>query len=141
MALATEDEGHPLLKGILQKMEDAMAKKKMRLKSSRLRKAQQKINEILRRDALTTLHQSCKETFSKRQHLSTSEAMAAFQNELKQFQKNLRQLKKRKELIDSKKAVLDSTHKKIMEKIKNQRKELEKTILELTNKNVRVVWK
>jgi predicted nucleic acid-binding Zn-ribbon protein len=137
-ALATEDEGCPSLKGILQKMEDAMAKKKMKLKSSRLRKAQQKINEITRKDTLTSLHQSCKETFSQRQHLSTSEAMAAFQNKLRQLQKNLRQLEKRKELMDSKRAVLESTHEKIMEKIKNQRRELEKTILELTDKNVRV---
>lgn len=140
MALATEDEGHPLLKGILQKMEDAMAKKKMKLKTSRLRKAQQKIDAILRKDALATLHRSCKETFSKRQHLSTSEAFASFQNKLKKFQSNLRQLEKRKELMDSKKAVLESAHQKIMEKIKNQRKELEKTISELTDKNVRVVW-
>lgn len=140
MAFATEDEGYPLLKGILQKMEDAIAKGKMKLKSSRLRKARQKINEVTRKDALTTLHQSCKETFSQRQQLLTSEAMAGFQNKLTQFQKDLRELKKKKELMDSRKAVLESEHQKIMRKIKTQKRGLEKTILELTDKNVRVVW-
>jgi len=140
MALATEDDGYPLLKGILQKMEDAIAKGKMKLKSSRQRKAQQKINEILRKDALTTLHQSCKNTFSQRQKLLTSEAMASFQNKMTQFQKNLRELEKRKELVDSRKSVLQSEHQKMMRKIKTQKRELEKTILELTDKNVQVVW-
>lgn len=140
IAIATEDEGYPLLKGILQKMEDAVAKGKMKLKSSRLRKAQQKINEILRKDALTTLHQSCKETFSQRQQLLTSKAMATFQNKLTQFQKNLRELKKKKELMDSRKAVLESEHQKMKKKIKTQKRQLEKTILDLTDKNVRVAY-
>ena len=141
LAFATEDEGYPLLKGILQKMEDAMAKGKMKLKSSRLRKARQKIKEILRKGALTTLHRSCEETFSQRQQLLTSEAMGAFQNKLRQFRKDLRELEKRKELVDSRKAVLESECQKIMEKIKTQKRGLEKTILELTDKNVQVVWK
>jgi len=141
LAFATEDEGYPLLKGILQKMEDAMAKGKMKLKSSRLRKARQKIKEILRKDALTTLHRSCEETFSQRQQLLTSEAMGAFQNKLRQFRKDLGELEKRKELVDSRKAVLESECQKIMEKIKTQKRGLEKTILELTDKNVQVVWK
>jgi len=139
-AFATEDEGYPLLKGILQRMEDAMAKGKMKLKSSRLRKAQQNINEILRKNALNTLHQSCKETFSQRQQLLSSEAMATFQDRLTQFQRDLRELEKHGELMDSRKAILESEQQKIMEKIENQKRELEKIILELTDKNVRVVW-
>ncbi|UCE15662.1 MAG: hypothetical protein JSV12_07275 [Candidatus Bathyarchaeota archaeon] len=138
MALATEDEGYPLLKGILQKMEDAVAKGKLKLKSSRLRKAQQKINEILRKNALIALHQSCKETFSQKQQLLTCKTMTTFQNKLTQFQKNLRELKKKRELMDSKKAVLESEHQKIKQKIKTQKKKLENTILRLTDKNVRV---
>jgi len=140
MALATEDKGYPLLKGILKKMEDAMAKGKMKLKISRLRKAQQKVNEILRKDALTTLHHSCKETFSQRQRLVTSEAMAGFRDKLTQLQDDLRELEKQKEFTDSRKAVLESEHQKAMEKVRTQKTELENTILELTEKNVRVVW-
>ncbi|NIR87637.1 hypothetical protein GWO13_08810 [Candidatus Bathyarchaeota archaeon] len=140
MALATEDEGYPLLKGILQKIEDALTKGKMKLKRSRLRKARHRINEILRKDSLTTLHQSCKESFSQRQQLRTSEEMAAFRKKLRRFKKNLRELKKKKELMNSRKAVLESKRQEIMEKIKNQKRELEETILELTDKNVQVVW-
>jgi len=140
MAIATEDEGYPLLKGILQKMEDAITKGKMKLKSSRLRKAEQEISEVLRKDALSALHQSCKELFSQRQQLLTSEAIATFEDKLTQFQRNLRELEKQKELMDSRKAVLESERKKIMDKVENQKRELEKTISELTDKNVLLVW-
>jgi len=140
IAFATENEGYPLLKGILQKMEDAMAKGKIKLKSSRLRKAEQEINEILRKDALTNLHRSCKETFSQKQQLLTSEVMVTFQDKLAQFQKDLRELEKEKELMDSRKAVLEGEHQKLMEKIENQKEKLEENVLELTDKNVRIVW-
>ncbi len=140
MALATEDEGYPLLKGILRKMKDAIIDGKMKLKSSRLRKAQQKISEILQKGTLTSLHENCKETFSKKQQLLTSEVMTTFQHKLTQFQRDLKELEKRKKLMDSRKAVLESECQKIMDKIETQKRELQKTIRELTDKNVRVIW-
>lgn len=140
MAFVTEDEGYPVLKRILQKIENSIAKGKMKLKSSRLRKAQKKINDILRNDALISLHRSCKESFSQRQQLLTSETVIKLKKRSTRFQKNLRKSQKQEKNIDSKNAILKSKHKKIVEKIKNQKRELENIILELTNKNVQVTW-
>jgi len=140
MAFVTEDEGYPVLKRILHKMEDSIAKGKMKLKSSRLRKAQQKINDILRNDALISLHRSCKESFSQRQQLLTSETVIKLKKSSTRFQKNLRKLKKQGKNIDSKNAILKNKHKKIIDKIRNQKRELENIILEVTNKNVQVTW-
>ncbi|MCK4884974.1 hypothetical protein KAS24_02775, partial [Candidatus Bathyarchaeota archaeon] len=64
-ALATEKEGYPLLRSILQKIEDALDKKKLKLKPSRVRKAKDQINNILNKTALRSLHQNCNEGFSK----------------------------------------------------------------------------
>ncbi|MFQ5836911.1 MAG: hypothetical protein ACE5HG_03565 [Candidatus Bathyarchaeia archaeon] len=140
MAFVTEDEGYPVLKRILQKMEDAIAKGKMKLKTSRLRKAQKQMNDILRNDVLISLHRSCKEAFSQKQQLLTSEAVTTLQNRLAHFQNILRELQKQEKLMDSRNAILKSEHEKIVEKIKNQKRELENIILELTSKNVRVTW-
>ncbi len=140
MAFVTENEGYPVLKRILQKMEDAIAKGKMKLKSSRLRKARKKINEILRNDALISLHRSCKESFSQRQQLVTSETVVKLKKRSTRFQKILRKLQKQGKIIDSKNAILKNEHKKMEDKIKNQKRELENIILELTNKNVQVTW-
>ena len=140
MAFVTENEGYPVLKRILQKMEDAIAKGKMKLKSSRLRKAHKKINDILRNDALNSLHRSCKESFSQRQQLLTSETVVKLKKKSTRFQKILKKMQKQGKIIDSKNAILKNEHKKIVDKIKNQKRELENIILEVTNKNARVTW-
>jgi len=140
VAFVTEDEGYPVLKRILQKMEDATAKGKMKLKTSRLRKAQKQMNNFLRNDALISLHRSCKEAFSQRQQLLTSEAVVTLKNRSTHFQNILRKMQKQVELMNSRNTILNRRHEKILEKIKNQKEELEDTILDLTSKNVRITW-
>lgn len=120
-------------------MDNAMAQGKLKLKSSRLRKAQEQMNHILRRDALTSLHRRCKEAFSQRQQLLTSEAIAQFQNELAQLQKELKELQRRREFVNSRSAVLDSEYKRLLKKIESQKRELQNIAFELTNKNVQVM--
>ena len=137
-ALATEEKGYPMLKRVLQKMNDAMAQGKLKLKSSRWRKAQKRIRDIVQRDVLIPLHRNCRETFCQRQKLLTSKAVAAFQEELIRYQRELREFRRRKEFIDSRHALLDGECQDLLQKIKSQRKELEKTVLELTGKNVLV---
>jgi len=137
-AFVTESEGYPTLKRILQKMEDAMAKGKLKLKSSRLRKAKDQIDSVLNRDSLAPLHQDCKEILSQRQQLSTSGIIAESRSEVTQLQQGLKGLQKRKNLVDSRITVLKEKIEKTLEKIEKQKKELEKAVLELTGKNVQI---
>ncbi len=138
-ALATEEEGYPMLRKILQKMDDAIAQGKLKLKKSRLRKAKDQIDNILHRNTLLSLHQSCKEALSKKQQLSASGMITKSRSELAQLQKNLRDLQKRKELLDSRGSVLERQTKEALEKIEDQKKELEKIVLQLTDKKVQVL--
>lgn len=138
-AFATEEEGYPMLKRILQKVDGAMAEGKLKLKKSRLRKAKDQIDYILNKNALLSLHQSCKEVLSKKQQLSASGVISKSRDELAQLQENLRGLQKRKELIESRGAVLERRIKETLEKIEEQKKGLEKIVLDLTNKNVQVL--
>jgi len=139
-AFATEDEGYPLLKRLLRKMDDAMTKGKLKLKSTRLRKAQMQVNSILHKDTLVSMHRSCKEAFYDKQRLSTSKAMTTLREESAQLQRELKELQKQKELIDSRVAVVDNEHKGVQEKIETQKKELENAIFESTGKKVHVSW-
>jgi len=137
-AFATEDEGYPLLKNVLRKLEEVSSQGKLKLKTSRLRKAQEQVDATLHKDDLIPLQQSCKEAFSHRQQLATSEAIASFQKETEQVQENLRELQKQKNLADSRNAFLEAEQKKAFEKIKNQKTELEKIILKMSGKNVHI---
>lgn len=137
---ATEDDGYPLLKKLLRRMDDAMTKGKLKLKSTRLKKAQAQINSILHKDTLGSLHRSCKDAFYDKQRLSTSKAMTTFRKESTQLQRELEELRKQKELVDSRVVIMDNEHKGVLEKIETQKKELENTIFELTGKEVHVAW-
>jgi len=139
-AFATEEDGYPLLKRILRKMVDAIDRGKLKLKSSRLRKAQWQIKSIVDKDTLIPLHRKCKEAFSRKQQILNSEAMESFQKELARHQKRLRELQKRRKFVDSKYAVLDGEYQGLLQKIESQKRELEKTVLRLTGKGVTVTY-
>jgi len=140
-AFSTENEGYPLLKNVLRKLEEVSSQGKLKLKASRLRKAQEQIDAVLKKDSLISLQQSCKETYNHRQKLLASEAITASQKETEQVQEKLREAQRQKNLTESRKEFLESEQKKTLEKIENQRTELERNILKLSNKSIHVVLK
>ena len=120
-------------------MDDAIAQGKLKLKKSRLRKAKEQIENILSKNILLSLHQSCKEAFSRKQQLTAAGTITKSRKELAQIKKNLRDLQKRKKLLDYRRSVLERKIKESHKKIEDQKKELEKVVLELTNKKVQIL--
>ncbi len=139
-AFASEEDGYPLLKSILRKMVNAIDQGKLKLKSSRLRKAQGQVKSIVDKDTLIPLHRKCKEAFSRKQQILTSEAMESSQQDLAQHQKMLMELQKHRKFVESKHGVLDGEYQELLQKIESQKKELEKTVLRLTGKRVTVTY-
>jgi uncharacterized protein YlxW (UPF0749 family) len=140
-ALTSEEEGCPILKSILQKVDDAIQSGKLKLKAARLRKAREQIDDILKKDSLANLYHDCLEAASKRKQLLASERVAATQRELEQLQRALQNLQKKKESFSSRIKSLREEYQKTLERIEIQRNELEKAILKLTGKRVQVVLK
>ena len=139
-ALTSEKEGHPVLKSIVQRVDDAIRQGKLKLKAARLRKAREQIDGILKKDSLASLHHDCLEAISKRQQLLTSETIVATQRELNQLQATLQKLQMQKESIASRRRVLEEKHQRTLKKIETQKNELENSIFELIDKNVQVVF-
>ena len=138
-AFATEEEKYPLLKSILRGMEDAIDQRKLKLKGSRLRKAEKQIQRILHKGTLDSLHQNCKAKFLRRRQLLTSKTISTFKKETEQIQGHLEELRKRKKLVDSRWTLLDVDQRKNRKKIEIQKQELEENILELTTKAIDVI--
>lgn len=138
-AFATEEEGYPKLRKILQKLDDAMAQGKLRLKKSRLKKARDQLDKILNHNTLLSLHQSCIEAFAKKQELSTSRTISKSRKELTQLQRTLRGLQKRRELLNSRKSGLEKRIRGSSKRIEDERKKLENIVCETTNKNVKIL--
>lgn len=137
-ALGTEEEGYPQLRRILQGIEDAIEKGKLKLKRDRLRKAREVIDEILVKNSLTPLHEGCRRAFSRRRQLLASEAVTVSRRRQTKLEESLHELQKRKTLVSSRMAALERRHKAELESIERQRKELENTILEITDKKIKV---
>jgi hypothetical protein len=60
---------------------------------------------------------------------------------MEQVQEKLKEAQRQKNLMESRKEFLETEQKKTLEKIENQRTELEKNILRLSNKSIHVVLK
>ena len=138
-ALATEKEGYPLLRNILQKIEDAMDKGKLKLKKTRLRKAKDQIDNILNKTALLSLHQNCREAFSKKRQLATSGTISESRNERNVLQKNLKDLQRKKTLLETRDSALEKKNQQLHARVEEQKKELERVVVELTSQHVRII--
>jgi len=138
-ALATEKEGYPLLRSILQKIDAALDNKKLKLKPSRLRKAKDQINSILNKTALASLHQNCSEALSKKNELSTSGTISESRDERARLHNRLKDLQKRKRLLEARDARFEKQHKEARMRIDEQKRALEKIVSDLSDKNVQIL--
>ena len=137
-AFAAEENGHPMLKHILGKMRRVMEEGKLKLKSSRLRKAHEKIDLILDKNTLDGLHRSCVETFALKKQLISSEETKAARRKLEQSHLRLEELDKRKEAAVARLDALGKEYELLVEKVKEQKSQLEKSVFEILGRRINV---
>ncbi len=135
-ALATESTGYPVLKGILGKVKRAMDEGKLKLKSSRLRKAQEEIEAVMGKNALADLQQECVQAFSANEQLVSSGEAQAARRQLKVLQRRLDELHKRKEATTVRLEGLEKEHNHILMKVKEQKKSLEDLLYKVLGRQV-----
>jgi hypothetical protein len=137
-ALSTEDEGHPLLKQVLEKLQRSISENKLKLKPEKARKAEQDINNILRNNSLLNLHQRCRDAMSRKTQLSTSEEVAATQKDLTKLHEHVSNLTRSKGVLEGEEHSINITYTETAEKIQNRKNEIEKNIVSFTSKRVTI---
>ena len=125
-ALASESEGQPILKNILTKIKRAIDDGKLKLKGSRKRKAQDKINEILNKNVLDQLHSNCVQTLSQYRMLVSSEETVMAQKESKELQRDVAVLNRRIKTLDVRIKSIEQQSEELLDNIKQTRVNLEK---------------
>jgi len=138
-ALTTDDNAYSTLKSILKKLDSTIVQGKLKLKSTRLRKAQDQINAVLNEDSLGQLQKNGQDTLAHRKQLLSSETVRALQVELSGLQKQLEALQKEDEFVTSRIKALKSNQVKLHERTQHLSNELERKASELTRKNVKLV--
>jgi hypothetical protein len=137
-ALSTEDEGHPLLKQVLEKLHRAISEDKLKLKPEKARKAEQDISNILRDNSLVSLHERCRGAMSRRTQLSTSEEVAATQRDLTKLHEHVANLTRSKGVHEGEEHSINRSYVETAEKIQSHKKEIEKNIFSFTSERVTV---
>jgi hypothetical protein len=137
-ALSTEEEGCPLLKAILEKMEHLMDVGKLKLKSDKKRKAKRDINAILDQDSLGEIFTRCTDIAKQEKEILNSTKMAETKNSLSTFQDQIRRLKSKKRRIEAHEAVKKRAYNDVVKRISSHKKAIEKNVRESLNQRIRV---
>lgn len=139
-ALATEKSGYPLLKSILHKIDAALNKKKMKLKPSRLRKAQDQINQLINKDVLLSLQTECKQFFDQKRELLSSGAITECKDEKAELQESLKNLQIKKGLLEAKDNRLAKEHEDAQQRANDHKKEIESLLSTVAGNSVKIVF-
>lgn len=126
--LAAEKEGYPVLKDVLEKLEELLVDDKLKLKSDKARKAEQTVREILHKDALLNLQIRCKEMATRKEQLVASSKMDEIKQNLAQFQEQLDLLKARKTSIETHETVKHNVYNSTTDKISNLKRTIERNV-------------
>lgn len=137
-ALAKEEQGYPVCKRILQRVNEAIKEEKLKIKTSRQKKALDQIEVILKNDSLLDLQRQCKQIHQQKKQLLVTGNIATLKQQTASLKATLKELERQKEHLTSKLSNLQNSHKEKKDKLETRKKELEKAAFDITRKNVRL---
>lgn len=136
--LAEEEQGYPVCKKILHRVDETIKQEKLKIKTSRQKKALDQIEVIFKKDSLLDLQLQCKQIYQQRKQLLATGNIATLKNQTVSLKTTLRELERQKEHLTSKLSNLQNNHKEKKDALEARKKELEKAAFDLTRKNVRL---
>jgi chromosome segregation ATPase len=137
-ALATEQDGFPVLKEILEKLIRLLDEDKLKLKADKARKAQQAAIDVTKDDALAKLQARCKGLAARKQRILESDKLDENKRNLSAFQEEIDQFNVRIARTQSQEAVKRKEQAEIQERLQNQRSTIEKNIFSFLDKKVQI---
>lgn len=138
-ALATEKNGYPILKSILQKVDTALKNKKMKLKTSRLRKAKEQINIIVNKNSLKPLYEECKITIIKKNELTTSNVLFESNIRKNQLNNQLQTIIQKKKILENRINMLSKKYNNDFKRFTDIKKRIEDNISDILQKELQII--
>jgi hypothetical protein len=138
-AFVFEKPGYPLLKEILQKLEELLAEDKLKLKPEKARKATDSVAEILHKNSLANLQLRCIEMATNKEQLLASAKMDEINQNLAQFQEQVNLLKARKTSLETHETVKENVYKEAESKISSLKRTIEKNVYSSIDKKIQII--
>ncbi len=137
-AIITEDSGLPVLKEILQKLYGLMSADKLKLKPDKQRKAEQSVEDVLKRDILASYRVKCLEVAMRKKQLASSPELDEIRHSLSRYQQELEKLQTRRANLEADEAMKTTAANEIQEKIRNHKKTIEANIQSFLGKQIQI---
>ena len=137
--MISEKPGYPLLKEILQKLEEMLAEDKLKLKPDKARKAAESVVEILHKNSLANLQLRCIEMATNKDQLLASSKMDEINQSLAQFQEQVNLLKARKTSVETHETVKENAYKETGDKISSLKRTIEKNVYNSIDKRIQII--
>jgi hypothetical protein len=137
-AIVSEQPGCPLLKGILEKFTNLLSEDKLKLKPDKQRKAQQDVDEILKSEALTTLHKRCVDVSNLKRKLLDSPQMEEAKNSLTLLTQQMETLKVRKGSIEDEERMKANQAQDLKDRAQHLKKSIEANVLSFMGKQIQI---
>jgi hypothetical protein len=137
-ALATEGDSYPLLRQILQKLGPLMADGKLKLKTDKMRKAEQAIEGIVSKNSLENIHKKCVDALARRRQLSASAEFAETKSDLSKLQEHIESLERRKSGVETEESLMERGCNETLEKIRNHKNQIEKNVFSFMSKRIHI---
>jgi hypothetical protein len=136
--LVAEKSGYPLLKDLLQKLEELLAEDKLKLKPDKARKAVDSVKAILTKDSLVKLQLRCIEMSTNKDQLLASAKMDEINQNLAQFQEQVNLLKARKTSVETHEVVKENAYKETRDTISSLKRSIEKNVYSSIDKKIQI---
>jgi hypothetical protein len=137
-AVTAEGPGCPTLKQILEKLSNFLNEDKLKLKPEKQRKAEQAVEEILKRDNIASLATKSTEVAAQKKQLLSSPEMDEAKRNLNLLEQQIETLKARKSTIETDEAMKENQHQELLERNRNLKKSVETNVLSFMGKQVQL---
>lgn len=138
VAFATDDPDYPKLRSILTIVARAIVEGQLRLKKSRLRKAQVDIDSILKKKTLDLLHKDCVRVFLTDKKLMTDYKTTAVQTKLSQLKTELSEVQKKEKAAAIRLNTLKKRNIRLRERVEELGKSIEEHASDVLEKQVKL---
>jgi chromosome segregation ATPase len=135
-AFASEETGYALLKKILQTLNNSFSDNKIKLKASRIAKAKQDIDKILKQGHLDDLHKKCQEIITEKRRLSTSSETQEVTKNLSKLKEDVNELRRKEKRIKLENTNIKRKSDDLLERIFEQKDKIEKNVHEFLDETV-----
>lgn len=137
-AITSETAGCPALKEVLQKLSGMLSEDKLKLKPDKARKAEQAVEDILKRDSLAGFYRKCVEAALRKRELENSAEMEEAKHSISVFEQQIEQLTIRRDNLGADEHVKENAYNELLEKIQSLKKTIETNILSFLGVQVQI---